>query len=111
MCENCQDGLDKVNELRACLELAEIKRPWHNRYFSQGEIMEFSEDGGVLEKIEHISSTYAFLSRVLNAGLSRDSNVEPKYDAPINKLALKLPSFGEIGQTKIWVWNTAGASS
>jgi hypothetical protein len=29
---------------------------------------------------------------------------EPEYDSPINQLALKLPPFGDIGQTKIWVW-------
>ena len=58
----------------------------------------------MLEEVRFISSTYAFLSRVVNAWLAKKEGEEPSYDAPVNKLALELPAFGGIGQTKIWVW-------
>lgn len=104
MCENSMEGLESINALREAVELPRINPPWHNRYFKESEIAGFRPDGLVLEEVRFISSTYAFLSRVVNAWLAKQEGRDPSYDAPVNQLALKLPAFGGIGQTKIWVW-------
>ncbi len=101
--ECSQDGLDAINRARAEVGLPEISPPfaWH-RYLLDSE----------LEKIDclnllgwsEFSSTYYFLSRVVNAKLAADRGEEPNYDSPINRLALDLPSFGPWSQTRLWIW-------
>ena len=104
MCENSEDSLKKINRMRESLNLKIISPPWHNRYLKESEIEETVLPGLVLEEINDFSSTYYFLSRVVNAWIAAQEDKEPSYDAPINKLALQLPSFGDFGQVKIWVW-------
>ena len=104
MCENSHDGLDSINDLRERLGLKRIVPPWHNRYFCADEIDSLDIPGVSLVEINHYSSTYYLLSRVLNAALAAQDGREPAYDAPINQLALNLPSLGQWGQGKIWVW-------
>ncbi len=104
MCENSQNGLDKINQFRKQIKLPEIIPPWHNRYLKDDEINNFDPLGICLEKIDYYSSTYYFLSRVINAGLAQIEGKEPDYDSQINRLALSLPPYGDIGQGRIWVW-------
>ena len=104
MCENSQDGLDKINVLREQVGLSTITPPWHNRYIRDAEVGEASLPGLELEDIVYYSSTYYFLSRVVNAWLAQQEGKEPEYDAPINQLALQLDSFGDLGQGRIWLW-------
>ncbi|CAL61304.1 conserved hypothetical protein, putative SAM-dependent methyltransferases [Herminiimonas arsenicoxydans] len=104
MCENSQDGLDKTNSLRAMVQLPKMDPPWHNRYFRDSELAQFSEPKVTLEGINHYSSTYYFLSRVVNAALASKAGKEPEYDSEVNQLALSLPSMGDIGQGRIWLW-------
>jgi SAM-dependent methyltransferase len=104
MCENSQDGLDKINLLRECVGLCRIEPPWHNRYLQDAEIEQCTIPGVRLEAIEYFTSTYYFLSRVVNAWLAAQEEKEPDYDAPVNQLALRLPPIGDLGQTRIWLW-------
>lgn len=104
MCENSQDGLESINDLRERVGLARITPPWHNRYLRDAEIGQLSIPGVVLEGIRYYSSTYYFLSRVVNAWLAAREEKEPEYEAPVNQLALNLPAFGELGQGRIWLW-------
>ena len=104
MCENSQDGLDEINSLRERLGLPAIKVPWHNRYFRDDEISQTQFPGAALEGVRYYSSTYYFLSRVVNAWLAAQEGKEPAYDAPINQLALRLPPLGNLGQGRIWLW-------
>lgn len=110
MCENSQDGLDRINGLRSACGLTLITPPWHNRYLRDAEIAQCRTDGVRLEAVEHFTSTYAFLSRVVNAWLAKQEGREPAYDAPVNRLALDLPPFGEVGQTRLWIWRREPAS-
>ena len=105
MCENSIDGLSKINDYRKGVELDEILPPWHNRYFVEAELEEFSKES-YLKLIErnNFTSTYYLLSRVVNAALAKRNSEEPSYDSPINQLAFSLPPIGDFGQTKIWVW-------
>lgn len=104
MCENSIDGLEAINKLRHNIGLDTINPPWHNRYFSDAEIEMLSLPGVTLEEINYFSSTYYFLSRVVNAWLSAREGELPAYDAPVNQLALSLPPIGQMGQGRIWVW-------
>jgi SAM-dependent methyltransferase len=111
MCENSQDGLDKINSLREQVDLPAIIPPWHNRYLRDEELGQFTYPGIKLEGMEFYSSTYYFLSRVVNAWLANQEGREPEYEAPINHLALKLPPIGDLGQGRIWLWRRTGAES
>lgn len=104
MCENSQDGLDEINEMRSLIGLGEITPPWHNRYLREDEVNSLRIPGLELVRIECFSATYYFLSRVVNAYLAALDGLEPSYDAPVNRLALFLPPIGCFGQGKLWVW-------
>lgn len=104
MCENSQDGLDMINALRERVGLPIIKPPWHNRYLLDSEIGQLTIPGVTLRGIDCYSSTYYFLSRIVNAWLADREGKEPVYDALVNQLALQLPPIGELGQGRIWVW-------
>jgi len=104
MCENSQDGLDKINALRERIGLPRITPPWHNRYLLDAELDQANIPGVELEDIKYFTSTYYFLSRVVNAWLAAREKKQPDYDAPINQLALELPSSGDLGQTRLWLW-------
>lgn len=108
MCENSQDGLDKINLLREQVDLPPVTPPWHNRYLRDEELQGFTHPGVKLEGMNFYSSTYYFLSRVVNAWLSAQEGKEPEYEAPINQLSLRLPALGELGQGRIWLWRKSG---
>jgi ubiquinone/menaquinone biosynthesis C-methylase UbiE len=111
MCENSQDGLDQINSLRQRVGLPGITPPWHNRYLRDAEIAQESFSGIKLEGVNTYSSTYYFLSRIVNAWLAARRGDEPAYDDPVNQLALRLPSIGNMGQGKIWLWRKATAQT
>jgi hypothetical protein len=104
MCENSQDALNKINAFRERVELTRIEPPWHNRYLHEVEIDQVAIPGIRLEQVNHFSSTYYFLSRIVNASIAQQEGKEPDYESPINQLALKLPSYGDMGQGQIWQW-------
>ena len=107
MCENSLDGLNQINAYRKALSLPDILPPWHNRYLIESEVASLKVSSVELEKIVSFSSTYYFLSRVVNAALAAHNGKSPTYDSPINQLALNLPSINNAGQTKLWVWRKA----
>jgi hypothetical protein len=72
------------------------------------EVKSWSTPAFYLEKIIHVSSTYHFLSRVVNAKLASDSGETLNYDAAINLLAARLPQeIGEFGPVKACIWRKA----
>ena len=104
MCENSQDGLDRINSLRERVNLPVINPPWHNRYLRDAEVEQLRLTGAKLEAINDYSSTYYFLSRVVNACVAAQEGRDPEYNAPLNRLALRLPPIGDLGQGRIWLW-------
>lgn len=102
--ENSVEGLEQINKLRSIVGLEIIAAPWHNIYLDDGKLKSLHVDGCVLTQIIPYSSTYYFLSRVVNAWLAKLDGHEPLYDAPINQLALSLPAIGDCAQGKIWVF-------
>lgn len=103
LCESFQDGLDELNAFRAPIGLPAIEHPWHNRYLRLAELPGMLPASVDVETISNFSSTYYFLSRVVNAWLAQHDGVEPSYDAPVNRLAFSLPSLELCAQTKIVV--------
>lgn len=110
MLENSQDGLDKINGLREDAGLKAILPPWHNRYLRDAELQTLNLPSVTLERVVFHSSTYYFLSRVVNAWLAAREGQEPDYNSPINELALRLPAIGDLGQGRIWVWKRSEAN-
>ena len=110
MIENCLEGLYRVNELRSVVNLPLIQPPHHNKYINEPNIDELVEAVGwdaigiSLESQGHHGSTYAVLSRVVNAVVAESEGKKPGYDSDINRLALTLPNVGDYGQYHHWVW-------
>ncbi len=106
MCECSKSGLTQINNLREDVGLVPIVPPWHNRYIDDEEVEElcYSQNSLRLAMRHDFSGTYYFLSRVVNAWLARREGKEPDYNAPVNQLALHLPSIDGFGQVKLWVW-------
>lgn len=109
MCECSADGLADVNELRARVGLPAIQQHWHNRYLVDDQLLSLDDilagdRAFSIVDIEHPLSTYALLSRIINAALAAQENRQPCYDAPVNRLALDLPPIGSLGQNRLWVW-------
>jgi SAM-dependent methyltransferase len=104
MCENSIQGLNNINEFRAMAGLEKIVPPWHNLYINDDLISNLKLDGVRLINVEAFSSTYYFLSRVVNAWLANRAGVQPLYDSPVNHLAMDLPPVGDFSQGKLWVF-------
>jgi hypothetical protein len=104
MCENSQNGLEKINVIREQIGLDKIEPPWHNIYFRDEDLSILSIPWADLEAVNCYSSTYYFLSRIVNAWLAELQGREPDYEAPVNKLAFIVPSFGDMAQGRIWLW-------
>jgi ubiquinone/menaquinone biosynthesis C-methylase UbiE len=106
MVENSQDAVERLNSVRVPLGLAAVVPPAHNRYLREDEVAAARPTGLSLTDVRYFTSTYYFLSRVVNATLAAEKGEEPAYDSPINQLALRLPGdlVPKIGQGVAWVW-------
>ncbi len=104
MIEDSADGLAKLNALRAMLDLEPIPPPWHNVFLREADVAKWGERRYSIEEFVPFTSTYYFLSRVVYARLAADKGEQLQYDSDINLLALKLPSMGDLGAVRLWVW-------
>jgi SAM-dependent methyltransferase len=102
--ENSATGLKRINDYRSMLDLKKIKAPWHNLYLDDNKMLNFKIKNCKLMEVIPYSSTYYFLSRVVNAWLANEKGMEPNYNAKINKLAFKLPSISDCAQGKIYLY-------
>jgi len=86
MMECSKDGVKQLNGLRRRLGLAPIDgiEPWHNAFLRDALVVE--EFGA---SIEHFSSTYMFLAKVLHKKLSY--------------VARYLPAVGRFGYDRLYV--------
>lgn len=86
MMECSKNGVKRLNRMRRRFgrEALENVQPWHNRFFLDGRMgRRFNA------RIEHFSSTYMFLTKVLHPRLAR--------------LARLLPPIGRFGYDKLYV--------
>jgi ubiquinone/menaquinone biosynthesis C-methylase UbiE len=111
MIENSQDGLEEVNQWRKAVGLPIIVAPSHNRYMDDLEVHRLGrelEPAACIMDALYPLSTYYLLSRIANAYLAQEAGIEPNYDAPLNRLALSLPSIGQFGQGRMWIFQKSG---
>lgn len=104
MCENSINGLENINKFRKSAGLDPISAPWHNLYLSDELVASLELKGARLVEVNEFSSSYYFLSRVVNAWLAKKEGKSPSYDAPVNQLAFEIPPFGDCSQGKLWVF-------
>lgn len=101
LCESFYDGLDEINIFRQSVGLPTIRAPWHNRYIRLKELLDRLPTDLTVIEVSDFSSTYYFLSRVVNAWLAKNEGREPEYESPVNHLAMSLPQLGVCAQTKL----------
>lgn len=100
MLEGSNDGMKKLNEIREKLGLGKINIIWHNLFFDDTNLKEFTSNYFNIIEINNFCSTYMIISRALHPKLKT-----PDYNADINKYALMLPNMGDYGYLKIYVLN------
>lgn len=106
LCENSLQALETINDVRVSIGLSEIRVPWHNCYLDELKMRIEAVEGNYYYEEREITSTYYFLSRIVNAYAARKGLKEPQYNSDINELALHLPedTIPGFSQTKLWVW-------
>jgi len=101
MCEDTQEGLSKINDLRRLADLQEIPNHWHNIYLNEHKLLPYIKKYFKVIKVDNFSSLYYVASRIFNA-VAADDKSKPDYLSDINKVASKLPSIGEYSPLKIF---------
>ena len=101
--ECTQEGLANINAVRKCVDLPAIDNHWHNLYIDEPAFL-----ARVPRSLRHVdtvafSSLYYLISRVFNAKLTPPGQ-SPDYLAEINKIAMQLPSVGNFGPHKLFVF-------
>jgi ubiquinone/menaquinone biosynthesis C-methylase UbiE len=93
--ENTQEGMTRLNELRASIALPPIAVRWHNFYLPQTKLEKFLQQHFLVEAVKNIGNLYYIISRVVYAKLAALEGKEPSYDHPINEIAARLPSLSD----------------
>ena len=103
MCEDTQEGLKRLNQLRKTMGLYKIPNRWHNLYINEKKFFAVIKKFFELKLVDNFSSTYYLASRIFNGKLAALEKKEPDYNHPINQIAAKLPAIGDYGPLKIFV--------
>jgi hypothetical protein len=83
--------------------LPSISYHWHNCYLDEDAFLAGIPPNLELVKVDPFASLYFVISRVLNAKLT-PAGQPPDYLSEINKIAAQLPSFGDQGPLKLFVF-------
>ena len=101
--ECAQQAQERLNELRRRVGLTPIPYHWHNVYLDEEAFLERVPEGLVHVETRCFSSLYYVISRVFNAKLTPEGR-SPDYLAEINKIACQLPSVGDYGLPKLFLF-------
>lgn len=104
MIESFCGGLRNTNNMRVKLGLDKILPPWHNYFLDEGVVKTWENNHYKLEEVVPFTSTYYFLSRVINGKLAAMHEREPQYDDDVNKISMQLPPIGNFGAVQLWIW-------
>ena len=85
-CENSLTALKNINYARKKINLKKIVAPWHNKYIDNAKLIKFKFKKIRLVKLHEFSSSFYFISRILNAFNSKVQNTK-KFDKKLNKLS------------------------
>jgi SAM-dependent methyltransferase len=100
MLEQYYNQLEKVNSLRRRLFLPEISVPEQNYYIKWNDIGDVIKEFFVIQKRSNPSSTYFFMSRILNAYIKKNKMV--KYSDMLNRIGARLPQLGNWGTLELF---------
>lgn len=103
LCENTQEGLDRLNSLRKIFKLFPIKTRWHNFYMPERLLLPYAKKQFQILESKNIGSLYYIISRVVYAKYSEMQGKEPDYQHPLNQIASKLPHLGEYSPNYIFL--------
>ena len=103
-CESSSVALKNINLFRKKAGLKKIKSPWHNLYINDHLLIKKNFKNLKLIKIHNFTSTYYFVSRVVNALVCEKKKVKPKNSDLISMLAWNLDQSlkPDFSQTKIY---------
>jgi SAM-dependent methyltransferase len=91
--EGSVQGLDRLNELRAGLDVDRLEKVWHSRYLDERDIeLAF---GSV--EIVHFAPLYWLLTRVVYPYFD-----EPHHNTPLHKFAAGLPQAGDFSPVRLF---------
>ncbi len=102
MQEGSKTSLDKLNQVRMKFGLKPIEVVWHNLFFEDERLINYSKDFFEFIGTDDFSSMFTLVSRALHPALIAPE--EPSYKTEINKLALELPNLGDYGYQKIYIF-------
>jgi SAM-dependent methyltransferase len=91
--EGSEQGMARLNELRAGLELAPLEKVWHSRYLDEEELARVF---GTVET-EHFAPLYWLITRVLYPHFQ-----EPRHDTPLHRFAATLPQVGDFAPVRLF---------
>ena len=97
MCENTQQGLSALNDVREHAGLPRIEMRWHNLYLDEGHILPFAETLFTVREERNFASFYYLASRIINARISQEQGQEPRYDHDINRVAALVSAHIDCG--------------
>lgn len=106
MCEDTEQGLNSLNEVRISVGLDPIKVRWHNLYIDERHLFKTISGYFKLVNVYKFSSFYYLASRVINAKLAQVNNEEPDYNSEINRVAHLISDSidcGDYGPLKLFV--------
>ncbi|MBI5141422.1 MAG: class I SAM-dependent methyltransferase [Nitrospirae bacterium] len=107
MCEDTEQGLHNLNQVREYVGLEPIKVRWHNLYIDETHILTVAQELFNLVEVVKFSSFYYLASRIINGKMAQEEGVEPKYDSDVNRVAALCSSkavFGDFGPLKLFVF-------
>lgn len=101
--ECSQDSLDALNDLRKMADLDPISLHWHNKYLDEEVFLSRTPSSLRHISTDCFSSFYYVASRVLNAAITPPGH-SPDYLSKINQISRKLPSMGDYGPHKLFLF-------
>lgn len=104
MIEQTQAERDKINQVREFLGIPKIVTPDHNLYIDEPRFLDRLPRNVRLRNVTNFSSTYYFGSKIINALLNNAIGREPRYDDALNRIFEALPSIGNWGYMKLFLF-------
>ncbi len=91
--------------MRKQIGLTPIPYHWHNAYLDMDAFLAGAPSSLKHVRTEDFSSLYFVISRVFNAALTPPGE-EPDYMAKVNEIAAQLPSMGDNGPLKVFIFES-----
>ena len=103
-CECSRNDQQNLNKIRKQFNLKSINPPWHNLYFNDDQLKKFKFKNVKLTFMHDFTSTYYFVSRIINAIEKQKKKKIPKYNDLLNIIGWNLNEnlIKGFSQTKIY---------